>query len=68
MAVPALTLPEARKRVDWLANYSAELHIGTSPGAPDAQEVVQIITEICQEAPVEEWQPCGAQRICCANM
>jgi hypothetical protein len=44
MAVPALTLPEARKRVDWLANYSAEFHIGTSPDAPDAQEVVQIIT------------------------
>ena len=44
MAAPALTLPEARERVDWLAKYSAGVHVDTNPDAPDAQEVTQIIT------------------------
>ncbi|HWE60993.1 MAG TPA: hypothetical protein VHB98_04720 [Chloroflexota bacterium] len=44
MAVSALTLPEARERVDRLANTSAEFHIAATPDAPDAQETVQIIT------------------------
>lgn len=45
MAAPALTLPEARKRVDWLAKRSAEFQLDTIPYAPDAQEVMQIITD-----------------------